>query len=76
MKTLEEYLKRPYQLVLTPDPDEGGYVASYPDLPGCITCAPTVEAAIAAAVDAKENWLVAAMDDDVTIKKPAAPSQI
>ena len=74
MKTLEEYLKRPYQLVLTPDPDEGGYVASYPDLPGCITCAPTVEAAIAAASDAKENWLVAAILDGVTVKEPTMPT--
>ena len=70
MRTLEEYLKLPYRLVLTPDQDEGGYVASYPDLPGCITCAPTVEAAVAASVDAKERWLAAAMEDGVTIKEP------
>lgn len=70
MRTLEEYLKLPYRLVLTPDPDEGGYVASYPDLPGCITCAPTVEAAVVAAADAKESWLAAAMEDGVTIKEP------
>ena len=35
MKTVEEYMKLPYTLELTPDPDEGGFVASYPDLPGC-----------------------------------------
>ena len=38
MKTLNEYLKMPYRMELVEDPDEGGFVVSYPDLPGCITC--------------------------------------
>ena len=31
MKTIEYYMKLPYKLEIFPDPDEGGYVASYPD---------------------------------------------
>ena len=27
------------------DKDEGGFVVSYPDLPGCITCGETVKSA-------------------------------
>ncbi len=70
MKTLDEYLKLPYRLVLTPDPDEGGFVASYPELPGCITCGETVEAAAAAAVDAKRAWIEAALSDGIQIQEP------
>lgn len=65
MKTLNEYLSLPYRLEIIPDPQEGGYVASYPDLPGCMTCGETIESAAANAVDAKKAWLEAAMEDGV-----------
>ena len=46
MKTLNEYLALPYRMELVKDPDEGGFVVSFPDLPGCITCGETLEAAV------------------------------
>ena len=49
---------------------EGGFVASYPDLPGCISCGETVEAAAANAQDAKRAWLEAAMEDGIAIREP------
>ena len=42
MKTLNEYLALPYRMELVNDPDEGGFVVSFPDLPGCITCGETL----------------------------------
>ena len=57
MKTLNEYLALPYRMELVKDPDEGGFVVSFPDLPGCITCGETLEAAVANAADAKRAWL-------------------
>lgn len=39
--------------------DEGGFVVSYPDLPGCITCGETRESAVVNALDAKKAWLEA-----------------
>ena len=45
------------------DKDEGGFVVSFPDLPGCITCGETVESAVANAMDAKKEWLVAALEE-------------
>ena len=45
-RTVDEYMKLPYRLELVEDPDEGGYVALYPDLPGCLTVGETVEKAI------------------------------
>lgn len=51
-------------MVLTPDVKDGGYVASFPDLPGCITCADTKEKAIANAKDAKRAWIEAALESN------------
>ena len=70
MKTLNEYLKMPYRMELVEDPDEGGFVVSYPDLPGCITCGETVERAIANAQDAKKTWLEAALEEGIEIHEP------
>ena len=52
------------------DKDEGGFVVSYPDLPGCITCGETVERAAANALDAKKAWLEAALEEGVEIHEP------
>ncbi len=67
MTKLEELMKRPYKLELIEDPDEGGFVASYPELKGCITCADTAEGAVDAAKDAKRVWLEAALSNDFPI---------
>lgn len=70
MRTLNEYLKLPYRMELVEDMEEGGYVASYPDLKGCITCADTLERAIANAKEAKEEWLRAALEEGYPIPEP------
>ena len=70
MRTFEEYMALPYRLEIIPDTDEGGYVVSYPELPGCITCADTMEKAVANAVDAKQEWLIAAMEEGIEIPEP------
>ena len=59
MKTLNDYRVMFYRMEIVEDKDEGGFVVSYPDLPGCITCGETVESAVANAVDAKKAWLEA-----------------
>ena len=70
MTTFEEYMKMPHKLEIIPDADEGGFVASYPELPGCLTCGETVESAIANANDAKRAWLEAALADGLEIAEP------
>lgn len=69
-KRVEELMKTPYRMELVEDPSEGGYVVSFPDLPGCISCGETAEAAISAATDAKRAWLTAAVEDDYPIPEP------
>lgn len=70
MKTIDEYMKLPYRMEIIEDSAEGGYVASYPDLKGCITCGPTIEAAAAALADAKRVWIEAAIEDGYDIPVP------
>lgn len=55
MKTLNDYMAMSYRMEIVEDKDEGGFVVSYPDLPGCITCGETVESAVANALDAKKK---------------------
>lgn len=70
MKTLNEYLALPYRMEIVEDRDEGGYVVSFPELPGCITCGETVESAVANAEDAKREWIIAALEDGIVIHEP------
>ena len=63
MKTIDEYMNKDYELKIVEDPDEGGFVAFYPELPGCITCGQTLEEVAENALDAKRAWLEAALED-------------
>ncbi len=70
MKTIDEYRRMNYKMEVIEDPDEGGFVISFPDLPGCVTCGDTIEEAIRNAYDAKEAWLEAAIEEGITINEP------
>ena len=72
MKTLTEYMAMSYRMEIVEDKDEGGFVVSYPDLPGCITCGETVENAVANALDAKKTWFEAALEERVKIHEPVS----
>lgn len=52
------------------DTNEGGFIASCPDLPGCITCGETLEAVMKNAQEAKRVWLSAALEDGIAIREP------
>lgn len=70
MKTLNEYLMLSYRMEIVEDRDEGGFVVSYPELPGCMTVGETIEEAVANALDAKKAWLEAALEEGVAIQEP------
>ena len=71
MKTIAYYMDLPYRLELVPDTEEGGFVASYPELRGCLTSGETAEAALKNAQDCKREWLAAALEDGSEIPEPA-----
>ena len=70
MKTLNDYISMPYRMEIVEDKDEGGFVVSYPDLPGCITCGETIVRAVENALDAKREWLEAAIEEGMEIHEP------
>lgn len=70
MKTIDDYMKLPYRLEIVEDTAEGGYVASFPDLKGCITCADAADEALRLAMDAKKEWLKAAIEEGYEIPLP------
>ncbi|RGH13185.1 type II toxin-antitoxin system HicB family antitoxin [Ruminococcus sp. AF12-5] len=50
-------MKKSYRMEIVEEKEEGGFVVSYPDLPGYITCGETMESAVANALDAKKHGL-------------------
>ena len=70
MKTVDEYMKEPYRMEITPDIEEGGYVISFPDLPGCLTSGETIEKAVQNAEDAKRAWFTVAIEEQIAIPDP------
>ena len=71
MKTVNDYMNKPYKMEIKPDETEGGFVISYPELSGCITCGDTIEQAYKNAEDAKKCWIEAALEDGITIPEPS-----
>lgn len=70
MRTIEKYMAMDHRLEIIEDTDEGGYVAYFPELPGCITCGKTIKSATANAMDAKRVWLEAALEEGIQIQFP------
>lgn len=75
MNSFDYYINLPYKLEIVPDTDEGGYVASYPDLPGCITVGDTIQETISNAEEAKRLWIEVALKDGITINEPESTSE-
>jgi len=70
MKGIDYYMNLPYKMEIVPDTEEGGFVAMFPDLPGCITIGDTIEEVIENIVDAKKAWLEAEMEIGSRIPEP------
>ena len=70
VKTVEYYIELSYRMEIIPDNEEGGFVASFPDLPGCITVGDTIEDVIQNIVDAKRAWVESELEIGATIPEP------
>ena len=75
MRTIDEYMSMPYRMEIIPDTKEGGYVVRFPELPGCLTCAETVEEAVKNAEECKKEWLTAAIEDGINIPEPVSDDE-
>ena len=67
MNKVDKYMNLPYKMEIIPDNDEGGYVASFPDLPGCITTGKDMESLIINANYAKRAWIEEAIREKIDI---------
>lgn len=69
MRNLSESQSLFYRMEIVEDKDEGGFVVSFPDFPGCISCGETIEDALKNAEDAKKAWIEVALEDGITINE-------
>lgn len=74
-KNLDYYMSLPYRVEVLPDQDEGGYALRCPELPGCVTCAETLEEGFRMLEDAKRGWLTACLEDGVPIPEPGSTEE-
>lgn len=78
MKTLEQYMKLPYMIVIDESDDDGGFVAHAPELTGCWAHGRDLAAAYAALREAMCLWIIDALERGHTVPEPkflmAAPA--
>lgn len=69
-KDVDYYMSLNYKIEVEKG-EEIGYVLWCPELPGCITCAETLEEGWLMIEDAKECWFASMLEDDqLTISEP------
>ena len=67
---MDEQLKYPFEIRNISDEEGGGYLISFPDLPGCISDGDTIEEAIKNGIDAMNSWLETAQEFHDAIPEP------
>lgn len=72
--TLQEYLALEYPFTVIADPD-GGYVAKFPDLPGCLTQFDKLEELPAMVEDARRLWIETEYEAGHDIPLPSYPEE-
>lgn len=68
VKDLDYYLTLRYKIVLTPEED--GWGAIIPELPGCVGGGDTIQEALDMLEDAKIGWLTSALAHNDVIPEP------
>ncbi len=68
--TLKQILATPYAYVVSRDPDDGGWVITFPDLPGCMSDTDDPAQIDTMARGAFEAWVTARFEDGVPIPPP------
>jgi predicted RNase H-like HicB family nuclease len=71
IKDLNYYMGLNYKVEVIEDKEDGGYTLLCPELPGCITCAETLEKGFEMIEDAKMCWIEACLEDSATVPEPS-----
>ena len=64
------YFARRYKIVLTPEED--GWAAYIPDLPGCVAAGDSPDEALTLIQDAMRSWIEASLERGLPIPEPSA----
>lgn len=72
VQIIQDYLKKPYARVLTPDPEGRGYTAEILEFAGCITEGKTPEEAYKNLEDAAAGWLDTVIESGQNIPEPSS----
>jgi antitoxin HicB len=67
-KSIGYYMSLPYKMEIFPD--ESGFTAILPELPGCMTSAATFTELWPMILEARRLWLEVALEDGITIPEP------
>lgn len=67
---LDYYMSLNYVPTIIEDTEDGGYAIKIEELPGCISCGNTIEEALCNIMDAKKEWLKAALEQGIHIPSP------
>lgn len=73
-KNIEYYMNLAYIVHIHPEPDSSGYTAEIPNLPGCITCADTLDELWEMIEDAKYTWIEGSLAEGLSIPEPSPPT--
>ena len=69
---MAEQLRYPFEMRQLPEEEGGGYLISFPDLPGCISDGETIEEAIRNGIDAVNSWIATAEEFNDPVPEPGS----
>lgn len=71
-KNLDYYLslKYPFKVETISQEEGGGFVITYPDLPGCMSDGETIEEALVNGEDASKAWIQTAYEKSIIVPEP------
>lgn len=70
MKKINKKSKYPFEITILPEDDGGGFLITFPDLPGCMADGETIEQAIENGQDAVFCWLAVAKERGQDVPEP------
>jgi len=69
-KDVDYYMALRYAILIRPEED--GWSATIPDLPGCLAVGDTIQEALALLDDAKQSWISASIGHHLPIPEPTS----
>lgn len=68
-KTIDYYMSLKYPVIISREED-GSFFIEYPDLEGCFSCGDTLDEALEMGEDARKEWTVTAIENNIFIPEP------